>query len=346
MSRTRLPAHAEIVLQDWFDANLEHPYPSKGMLAKLVKQTRVLTLTQVRSWLQAERIRQKKGTRGKFRLPPKAIQIMTDYFESQPPNFKLSKAMANKLVQQTKLTEQQVRKWMSVARARAKKSLQATGVYTCTTLAASRPDATQTDGDDTLSLTSATNASPAGTGCLSLNVDGEADSTACVDGGAESMVSRGATNETQQSETPLPDPSLKRVRKKALKKLQAWFLEHLDHPYATPDEMARMAADMNISKKHVQQWLQNARYKRRLAAGAKLGKKTCTHTVTNLSSRRMTSLNWLSRLSSTTSKSKTGSSKLDAGWPQMTASCRNSLSCLQSNHQHRRANHPILPYSQ
>eukprot|EP00730_Choanoeca_flexa_P007141 TRINITY_DN12286_c0_g1_i4.p1 TRINITY_DN12286_c0_g1~~TRINITY_DN12286_c0_g1_i4.p1 ORF type:complete len:535 (+),score=90.19 TRINITY_DN12286_c0_g1_i4:94-1698(+) len=272
----RLPAHAELILQDWFDANLEHPYPSKATLAKLVKQTRVLTLTQVRSWLQNERIRHKKGNRGgsKYRLPPKAVQILTDYFESQPLNFKISKEIAKELVLQTKLTEQQVRDWLRAARGRAKQSLQTTGVYTCKQVNKSRKsDAMCTDGSGTLTLTSMTENRP-----TSMAEDTDPMKLVASAADTEPSVTETKTKTKKKTKTKSksktkprvdssPSQASNRFPKQATKKLQAWFLEHLDHPYATPDEMARMAADMNISKKQVSAWLQDARYKHRRAQG-------------------------------------------------------------------------------
>jgi len=89
------------------------------------------------------------------------------------------------------------------------------------------------------------------------------------------------TNHQDEQDTSEPDPKRQRTRDRlprpAVEILMSWLRDHLDSPFPTADDKARLAASSKLSVSQVSQWFTNAR--RRVVKELRHSSEATNHSI-------------------------------------------------------------------
>ena len=111
--RKRAPSDSFAVVNTWFDANIDNPYPTEDQKEELVQQSG-LKKKQIEDWLYSQR--KKKGlTKSKKTannaLPSAATSVLDTWFNANIDNPYPTRDQKQELVQQSGLKKTQIEDW-------------------------------------------------------------------------------------------------------------------------------------------------------------------------------------------------------------------------------------------
>eukprot|EP00730_Choanoeca_flexa_P006075 TRINITY_DN12078_c0_g3_i7.p1 TRINITY_DN12078_c0_g3~~TRINITY_DN12078_c0_g3_i7.p1 ORF type:complete len:577 (+),score=92.41 TRINITY_DN12078_c0_g3_i7:159-1889(+) len=105
LKQERLPATAVAVLQEWFDANRDHSYPTSDMKMEITAQS---GLTNRMARARAKQRAVKKVTR----YPAEVVAHLKAWYDNHRDNPKLTKGDKEELIELTGLTKRQISTWV------------------------------------------------------------------------------------------------------------------------------------------------------------------------------------------------------------------------------------------